>query len=248
MAQLLEAYKPDGLFGVPSAAAQLASAFPKDFMFEGAILSSESVSVAQLHAVQKIARKVVVTYGLSEGAAFGLRCPDCGAYREFSALSLMTLRPRSDGLLAIVGTSLWAMGTLFISYDTGDLTSGVAYPCPRCPPGGTCMIDVIGREQDAVLDCDGVSHTIAVVIGGRLVANRMGGMQLFDFVQEEPGRVTLRYSTPDGQPIDDAGLARAMKLRTQGIDFEVRMEPESRRHPARLAAWQEMENSKTKRI
>jgi phenylacetate-CoA ligase len=225
MAQLLAAYKPDGLYGIPSAAADLVTAFPNDFMFEGAVLSSESVSLSQLHGVQRIAKQVVVTYGLSEGAAFALRCSACGAYRESTALSVVTLRPRGDGLLAIVGTSLWALGTLFISYDTGDLTSGAASPCPLCPPGGTCMIDVIGREQDAVLDRDGLPHTVAVVVGGRLVANRMGEMRLFDFVQEEPGRVVLRYSTQDGRPIDEAGLVRAIELRTEGIDFEVRLEP-----------------------
>ena len=222
--ELIEAYRPAGLYAFPSSAAKLAEVLDGRYRFRSAILSSESMLPFQLRAAERIADTVTVTYGLSEGAAFALRCPSCGTYGELPSHGLTTLRRRPDGLHDIVGTGFWSLGTLFIGYATGDLTAGRAEPCPDCPGGGLRFSAILGREQEALLDRNNVRYTLGLLY--RVLVPDMPRIKLYDFVQDEPGQAILRYITHDGHPLGHEAVERALRHVVPTLAIELRMAPE----------------------
>ncbi len=223
---LIRAYRPNLIRGYPSTAASLADALADSYRLRGAVLGSENALPAQIRAIERIADKVSVTYGLSEGAAFALRCPSCGSYGETNGLGLITLRPRPDKLFDIIGTAFWALGTLFIGYQTGDLTTGAVNSCPECLPGGLHLADVQGRGHDTIVDRYGIHHALVLLTSSSGLRPAMAEIRLFDCLQGPPGHVVMRYVTRHGQPLDHDLLSRAVRTIIPDLTFEARFEPE----------------------
>jgi phenylacetate-coenzyme A ligase PaaK-like adenylate-forming protein len=219
--ELLRAYRPPLLYALPGPAARLAGVLGGMYRFRGAVLTSENMLPSQIEAAGLIADRVIATYGLSEGAAFALRCPSCGAYGELPGHGVTTLRRRPEGSFEIIGTGFWALGTLFIGYATGDLTAGPVAPCPDCTTGGIHFAHVLGREQDVLVDGDGASFSVALLY--RVLFPVMPKIRLYDFLQVEPGRATLRYLTNDGARLDHESIERALRrvLPTLSIGLEM---------------------------
>jgi phenylacetate-coenzyme A ligase PaaK-like adenylate-forming protein len=222
---VVQTYRPTALFGFPSTGSSLADALGDAYRFRAAVLASETTLPAQIRAVERIADKVIVTYGLAEGATFALRCPSCGAYGETTSHALATLRARQDGLFDVVGTAFWALGTLFISYQTGDVTTGTVKPCADCPPGGLRLANVQGRSQDALVDRHGSRHTLGCVVSSRSVIDRMSEVLLYDCLQREAGHVLLRYVSRHGRQIDEQAVAQALRHVAPELIFELQYEP-----------------------
>jgi phenylacetate-CoA ligase len=221
---LIQSYQPTALFTLPSSAAKLAEALSGKYRFRVVVVGSENILPAQIRAAEQIADKVIATYGLSEGAAFALRCPSCGTYGELSRHCLTRLRHRSDGLFEIIGTGFWSLGTLFIAYATGDLTAGPTEACADCSIGEFHFARVLGREQDVLVDCNGTPYTIALVYGA--LSDVMPQIKLYDFLQAAPGRVTMRYVTHDGYPLDHNQLERALRHVIPTLAITLQMTPE----------------------
>ena len=57
LTRLLDAYRPEALYGLPSVIPYLVPALPKEFVFELAILGSESPLATQIQSAQTIAKK-----------------------------------------------------------------------------------------------------------------------------------------------------------------------------------------------
>lgn len=225
LGRLVDAYRPEALFGNHFPAARLADALGTTYRLRAAILASESLLPGLLRAVERIADTVIVTYGMAEGAAFALRCPSCQAYGETSSHALLTLRPRPEGMFDIIGTAFWSLGTLFIAYETGDLTAGTTDPCPDCPPGGLRLAGVLGRSHDTLINLYGLRRALAGTVCNNGVLATMTGVRLYDCLQGEAGRVVVRYATEHGQPIDEGAALRALRYVASDVAFELRFEP-----------------------
>lgn len=103
MLELLETYRPTAAYGFPSSVATLAEALDGRYRFRNVLVGSDMLP-SQIQAAEQMVDKVIASYGLSEGAAFALRCPSCGSYEELCGHGLTTMRQRSDGLREIIGT------------------------------------------------------------------------------------------------------------------------------------------------
>jgi phenylacetate-coenzyme A ligase PaaK-like adenylate-forming protein len=204
--QLIESYRPTLFFGWPSYASNIVQAVGDKYRFRIAILGSENISSGQLDETGKIARTVVATYGLSEGAGFAMRCHTCGAYTELDTHGIISLSKRPDGLFDIIGTSFWSRGTLFIRYNTGDLTFGRVDGCPSCPHSMLHFKTPSGRSQEFIVDKHGKRHALAMIVGAEAIVPLLKRVQLFDFVQAAPGAALLRYVTLDRTPLDEDRL------------------------------------------
>jgi len=204
--QLVESYRPTLLFGWPSYMANIAQSLGERYQFRIAVVGSENVLAGQIAETRKIAKVVVPTYGLSEGAGFAIGCTNCGAYAELDTHGILSLRKRPDKLFDIVGTSFWSRGTLFISYNTGDTTFGPTEPCPHCPKGAFYFEAPRGRSHDFVLDKDRKQHALAMIVGAEGIVKLLKNVELFDFVQSTPGELLFRYVTSDRTVIDEASL------------------------------------------
>src|SRR5581483_10344162 len=145
-------------------------------------LGSENIFDAQVIETNRVAKVVIGTYGLSEGAGFAMRCHSCGAYTELDTHGMLSLHGRSDGLFDIIGTSFWNRGTLFIRYSTGDITHGRIDKCPQCPEGGSLHFKApSGRSQEFVVDRHGARHALAMIVGAERIVRLLRGIELFDF-------------------------------------------------------------------
>jgi phenylacetate-CoA ligase len=218
--ELIEAYRPTLLFGWPSYASMIAQSIGDKYQFRTAILGSENVLGAQIDSTCRIARAVVCTYGLSEGAGFAMRCHRCGAYSQLDTHGIISLNKRPDGLFDIIGTSFWSRGTLFIRYDSGDLTAGPVDRCPSCPDSMFHFSPPTGRSQEFVIDRHGAQQALAMIVGAERIVQALKNVQLFDFVHPTPGKLLLRYATADHGPIDEMNLLTELR-RILHNDFEV---------------------------
>jgi hypothetical protein len=227
LTSLIRAYRPSVIRAYPSTAVSLADALGDTYRFRGAVLGSENALPAQIQAIEQIAEKVLVTYGLSEGAAFALRCPSCGSYGETTSHALITLRPRADRLFDIIGTAFWALGTLFIGYQTGDLTTGAVDACSECLSGGLHLAHVQGRGQDMVVDRYGIRHSLVLLTSSAGFRPSMAQIRLFDCLQGPPGHLVMRYVTRNGQPLDHDLMSRVVRTILPDLTlFEPRFSPE----------------------
>ena len=221
MQRLVQSYQPTLLFGWPSYTANFVEALRGQYEFRLAILGSENVFDDQVAETESIAKGVVGTYGLSEGAGFAMRCRDCGTYTELDTHGIISLQPRADGLFDIVGTSFWSRGTLFIRYANGDITFGPANACPKCPHSMLHFKRPSGRNQEFLVDAQGARHALGMVVGAERIVALIRGIELFDFVQTVPGNLLFRYVTRNRNVIDEGTLIDQLK-KILGDKFVVR--------------------------
>jgi phenylacetate-CoA ligase len=167
-------------------------------------------------------------YGLSEKVLFAAELPgDCGVYTFDPLYGLAELvdaegRPVTEtgreGRL--VGTGFLSTGMPFIRYDTGDSARLVALP--TAANGRRLVVDrLLPRRKPDFLVTAGGDRVVTVDLTPEDPA-RFNGIDEFQFYQDQPGKVLLRYiAAPGGGAAEARGFADYLAERTQGrLSFE----------------------------
>jgi phenylacetate-CoA ligase len=124
-----------------------------------------------------------------------------------------------DGRL--VGTGFLSTGMPFVRYDTGDSARLVALPSPE--NGQRLVVDRLlpRRKPDFLVTAEG-DRVVTVDLTPEDPA-MFAGIDEFQFYQDRPGAVLLRYvAAPDGSAAAARRFADYLSQRTQG---RLRFEP-----------------------
>jgi phenylacetate-CoA ligase len=161
-------------------------------------------------------------YGLSEKVLFAVEVPGQDGVYEFNPLyGLAELvdgqgepvtEPGKEGRL--VGTGFLSTGMPFIRYDTGDFARLVALP--TAANGQRLRVSHLAprRKPQYLIAADG--ERVVTTDLTEEYDHLFRGMAEFQFYQEEPGKVVIRYiPDPNGNAGDMARLIKYLEVRAQ---------------------------------
>jgi phenylacetate-CoA ligase len=192
---------------------------------KGILPISEPVFPHQRELFQAVLGDVPLAcfYGLSEKVLFAAEMPGRVGSYEFNPLYGMAelldeagepvTEPGKEGRL--VGTGFLSTGMPFIRYDTGD--SARLLELPSVENGQRLRVDAVmpRRNVDYVVASDG-SRVVAVDLTPEDPAF-FEGIKEFQFYQDKPGEVLIRYVLSAGEDHTVAERFRAaMNARTRG--------------------------------
>jgi phenylacetate-CoA ligase len=191
----------------------------------GVLLTSEPVYDHQRRIIRDVLGEVPVAsfFGLSEKVVFGAEVEgEPNVYESNPLYGLAELvddsntrvtEPGREGRL--VGTGFLSTGMPFIRYDTGDRARLIA--SPNEANGQRLKVQALGprRKPDYLIGADG-ARLVTVDLTPE-IARYFAGIDEFQFYQDAPGEVLIRYvPAADGGPDDVARLVAYLADRTGG--------------------------------
>jgi phenylacetate-CoA ligase len=233
---LIDHFEARYLYGYPSAIELMCrhmaamGRVPK-LPLKGILPISEPLFAHQRNTIASVLGPVPVInfYGLSEKAAFAAEVDGAQNVYEFEPLygraelvdeagAPITEIGREGRLL---GTGFLSTGMPFIRYDTEDRAKLVQLPTAE--NGQRLRVEALipRRKPDFLISSDGIR---VVTIDFTPENPRFfRGIEEYQFYQDTPGKVTIRYvPTPDGTEEDALRVASDLQRRTHGkIDFAV---------------------------
>jgi len=179
--------------------------------FRGLLLISEPVYDHQRRIIADVLGEVPIAtfYGLSEKAIFGAELPDePGVYASnplYGIAELITdcgrpvTEPGREGRL--VGTGFLSTGMPFIRYDTGDSARLIEPPGPS--NGYRLKVQALSprRKPDYLVGVDG--NRLVTMDLTPEQGHFFAGVQEFQFYQDTPGEVLIRYVPASDGDIED---------------------------------------------
>jgi phenylacetate-CoA ligase len=167
-------------------------------------------------------------YGLSEKVLFAAELPGSGGAYAFDPLYGLAELVDAEGRPVtekgkegrIIGTGFLSTGMPFIRYDTGDSARLVAPPGPE--NGCRLIVDrLMPRRKPDYLVTAGGDRVVTVDLTPE-DPEMFAGIDEFQFYQDTPGKVLLRYvGAPEGDAADAQSFAGYLGRRTQGkLSFE----------------------------
>lgn len=162
-------------------------------------------------------------YGLSEKAAFAIERahePDVYDFHPlYGAAELIgydgrpVTEPGAQG--RIVGTGLVSTGMPFIRYDTEDLAELVEAPSAANGYRLTVRTIIPRRKPNFLVAADG--NRVVTIDFTPDNPRYFEGLDEYQFLQEEPGKVTIRYIPTEGGTLEQAQrVADGLTARTHG--------------------------------
>jgi phenylacetate-CoA ligase len=159
-------------------------------------------------------------YGLSEKVLFAAEVPGTAGIYEFNPLyGLAELVDHKGAPVTevggegrLVGTGFLSMGMPFIRYETGDFARLVQLPTPG--NGQRLRVsDLTPRRKPSFLVARDGSRVVTTDLTPENW-NAMEGIAEFQFYQDQPGEVLIRYVLGEGgQPEDAARMASELESR-----------------------------------
>ncbi len=216
-------FRPEVMAGYPSAMAMLAESFerygvrlPIKVVFPG----SETVFDHQREKIERVFQTHIFDwYGQQERVSAIGQC-EFKTYHIIEDYSITELVD-FDGHLEVVGTHLENYKMPLLRYRTGDtvLPADIACPCGR---HYRTVDRVLGRMGQYILTPDGRKITVV-----NYMFQQFNNIREAQFVQDQPGAVTLRLVTSDGfneahmrHVVETARafISPAMEIRVQIVD------------------------------
>lgn len=162
-------------------------------------------------------------YGLSEKVLFAAELPGDGGIYAFNPLYGLAELVDAEGQPVtetgregrLVGTGFLSTAMPFIRYDTGDSARLVALPTPA--NGHRLVVDRLlpRRKPDFLVTAEG-DRVVTVDLTPE-DPEMFAGIDEFQFYQDEPGKVLLRYvAAPGGSAAEAQGFADYLGRRTHG--------------------------------
>jgi phenylacetate-coenzyme A ligase PaaK-like adenylate-forming protein len=225
------------LYGYPSSVElicrhmQALGRWPK-LPVRGLLLISEPVYEHQRRIFSEVLGNVPLAcfYGLSEKALFAAERPDEPGTYNFNPLyglaelvdegGVPVTEPGRQGRL--IGTGFLSTGMPFIRYDTGDFARLVALPTSENGQRLAVRAIMPRRKPDFLVSRDG-SRLVTVDLTPE-DAKFFSGIAEFQFFQEAPGEVVIRYVPgPHGTAADAEKLRQDLQGRAKGqLSFSIR--------------------------
>ncbi len=196
-------YKPDFLYGYPSALTILGNYIEgrkiSDFpAVRGLLCGSENIQEGQRKFLQSVfSARLFSWYGMSEKVVLAGECEHSPAYHSFPQYGVTEIRTK-DGNLSqeagaegeVVGTGFINRAMPFIRYRSQDYSSIIGDQCHLCGRHFLLLDAVRGRwTQEMLLGANGAPISItALNMHGAVFSNVLQ----FQFHQKKKGEVTLR--------------------------------------------------------
>ena len=206
-ASLLQAYRPDKLYGYASALALLAGYLARtgwrgDGRWPRAIFTTaESLYDFQRALIESaFGCRAAVEYGCRDGGLIANEGPSGTPHIAAEGVLVEALGVRGDGAGSgeLLVTNLHSFAMPIIRYRTGDMGALAEGPC-ACGRGLPGLSGVEGRQTDFLVTPRGrVMHALAVIY----VLREVPAIRQFQVVQERLDRVVVRI-VPAGE-ISDA--------------------------------------------
>jgi phenylacetate-CoA ligase len=233
-AEQIKAYRPEFLYGYPSALSILArwvEAHPEaEFPPVRALLcGSENVPPGQREFLERVfGARFYSWYGMSEKVVLAGECEHSSEYHCFPQYGVTEILS-SEGRLSsavgaegeLVGTGFMNRAMPFIRYRTGDYAEVVAERCDQCGRAFALIGPVRGRwVQEMVVGRSGSRISLtALNMHGEVFRD----VERFQFHQREIGRVTLRIvPAPGADEGTGPRILRALMGKTGGeIEWSV---------------------------
>ncbi len=162
-------------------------------------------------------------YGMEERVAVATDCEHHTGHHQIMEYGVTELIPDpawpDPGGCAIVATSLTNLAMPLIRYATGDMAMPLAGDCP-CGRAFPRMKILGGRQRQSLLDRHG--QLLSTMIRLEDVTPHL---RQYQYVQTEPGHVTLRATTsPQWGPSDEQLLRRALaQYLGSRLDFDIKI-------------------------
>lgn len=178
----------------------------------GLLAESEIVYPEQRTLVESVfGQRLFSCYGHTEKLVLGAGCEHANAYHVWPTYGYCELLDeagepvRTPGQRGeIVGTGFINTVMPFIRYRTGDFATYVGDHCPACGRHHLLLTDIEGhRTQEYLIAADGSEISWTAL---NMHDNTFDRVQQFQFVQEVPGRATLRVVPAPG--FDDSDRQR----------------------------------------
>jgi len=228
----VEAFEPEFIVGFPSTATALAKLLPKPGALakvRALLLASEKLTLDQRAVITEGFPKARIFewYGMSEFAGFASGCEHADTFHHWPQSGIMEVvgedgRPvESPGQVGeIVLTGFGNYATPFIRYRTGD-RGIIGEPCLKCGRGHKVLTGIEGRVGDFLLGKQGRVLPISA-----LNFHTDEFLQVFahQFVQEEPGQVTLRIVPRPGFSAQDRTAINRLVAEKLGLDIFLTIE------------------------
>jgi phenylacetate-CoA ligase len=161
-------------------------------------------------------------YGLSEKVLFAAELPGEDGVYEFNPLYGLAELVDADGVPVtepgregrVVGTGFLSTGMPFIRYDTGDFAELVALPTPENGQRLRVAALTPRRKPGYLIAGDG-SRVVTTALTSES-ESFFKGIAEFQFYQDTPGHVTIRYIlAADGAASDIARLVKDLETRSR---------------------------------
>ena len=224
----IEKYKPDFVYGYPSAMCLFCNYLskrkePLRHNFKGFIAISESLSNEQSSFIESVISAPVVTfYGMSERVIIAKKCLKTGQYHIEPLYGLAEIvdkkgnEIKTNGIIGeLVGTSLVNYCMPLIRYKTGDMSSWSNSSC-CCSNRFFSLANVYGRKnRDVLINKENQPISMASL---EIHSDAYQYIKRYQFYQEKPGFVTIRIvpscDSFDNEKIDE--IKNIFTNRTQG--------------------------------
>lgn len=222
----LRTWRPDFLYGYPSALTQLArwvQAHPerRPPRVRALLCGSENIQVGQRELLERVfGARMFSWYGMSEKVILAGECETSTRYHAFPQYGVTEILdsqgrvrrdPGAEGEL--VGTGFMNTSMPFIRYRTGDFSSIVAGGCEACGRHHPLLGPVRGRWVQEMIVGRGDERISLTALN--MHGEVFRGVERFQFIQRERGRATLQVVAGDGFTPDAVGRIRtALRLKT----------------------------------
>ena len=232
--QKLQQYRPDFLYGYPSALTILARHYemhpdvpvPK---VKGLLCGSENIRPGQREYLAQVFKaRPYSWYGMSEKVVLAGECERSTLYHAFPQYGITEIIDRASNVSQAVGVEGELVGTGFmntamplIRYRLGDHASIEAHTCDSCGRAFTVLGPIEGRWRQEMLVGRG---------GGRISLTALNmhgevfkGVMRFQFHQQAPGCATLYLVVGDNfNEARDLAIKKALHDKTgDQIDWTV---------------------------
>lgn len=190
--------------------------------FKGILPISEPLYPHQRRTIAAVLGPVPIAhfYGLSEKTLFAREIDETGTY-DFNPLYGLAELVDEDGQAVtepgregrLVGTGFLSTGMPFIRYDTEDRARLVALPSPENGQRLRVCALTPRRKPDFLIAADG-TRVVTIDFTPESPCY-FDGLEEYQFRQERPGYVTIRYiPTADGSEKDALRIAAFLQKRT----------------------------------
>ena len=205
----IEKYKPDFVHGYPSATLTFCQYVEKHGLkhqFKGVLPSSEGMSADEAEYIRSVLKCPILSfYGHTERLVMAGQCKDSEAYHVEPLYGYVELVDETGKIIhetgvtgEIVATGFCNTAMPLVRYRTGDLAQwGEA--CPHCGKHYRILKKLEGRTTEYHVDAD----NIKIALTSFHYSFYEQHLKAFQFYQEVPGEVTVRYIAEDGFNSED---------------------------------------------
>ncbi len=215
--RLIDEFRPDWLHVYPSAASQLANIMKRTgkrlgCQIKGVLCGSENVYDWQVELFAEVFGGITYShYGHGEMAILGGWCKDTRKFHFLPHHGYLELLDDDGKLITEPGVTGEMTATGFmddimplIRYRTGDYGAwDEPGPCPACGRAHQRMARIDGRIQEYLILADGTRFPLTNI--NALHGTFFSLIYRFQFVQDKPGKATLRFMP--AVEINDEGMA-----------------------------------------